>query len=152
MANQIQKRNVPGNNIQDAGILENLMYNNASGARKSVQVGPHLLPLPTPGVGTGYTTNVSAAAYALPSAGRNLAVYNNSGSVAAITLGTTSSITALAVGVSDDNGNVGIACLPNAYTYIATGYSNWIISSSANLIVYLINDDSSITAVANVSV
>lgn len=148
--NSIMKRNFPGNKTQDPGAIENLMYNNASGARKSVQMGPHLLPLVTPGVGNGYTTDVSSAAYALPSAGVSLAIYNKSGTVAAITFGTDNTVTALAAGTTDSSGRVGLACLPNSYTYLASGYSNWVISSSSNLVVYLINDDTSITPVAPV--
>jgi len=146
------KRNFPGNKSLDPASIDNMIYNNASGARKSVQMGPHLLPLPKPGVGTGYTTNVSSAAYALPAAGVSLAVYNNSGTVASITFGTDNTVTALAAGTTDSSGRVGLACLPNAYTYLASGYSNWVISSASTLLVYLINDDTSITPVAPVLV
>lgn len=147
MAN-IQKRNIPGNTVQDPGAIDVLQYNNPSGARKSVQMGQHLLPLPTPGVGNGYTVNVSGAAYALPSAGKSVAVYNNSGTMGSIVLGTASTITALAAGTTDANGNVGLPCPPNSWTTFAAGYSNWVISSAATLLVYLVNDESSIQAVA----
>lgn len=140
----INKRNLPSNAVQDPGAIDVLEYNNSAGARKVAEVGRHLIPLPTPGVGTGYTTNVSAAAFALPSAGKNLAVYNNAGAVGSITLGTASSVASLAPGVTDSSGNVGIACAPNAWTYIACGPQNWVISSAATLLVYLIDDDTSI--------
>jgi hypothetical protein len=144
----IKKRNYPGNNTQDAGAIDNLTYSNSSGARKTAEVGRHLLPFPTPGVGNGYTTDLSSAAYSLPGAGRNLAVYNNSGSVASITFGSSSAITALAAGATDSSGNVGLPCQANAWSYFAAGYSNYVISSSSSLLVFLINDDTSIQAVA----
>jgi hypothetical protein len=111
-------------------------------------MGQHLLPLPTPGVGDGYTTNVSVTPYALPSAGKSVAVYNNSGSLGSIVLGTSSSITALAAGVTDSSGNVGLPCPPNAWTTFAAGYANWVISSASTLLVFLVNDESSIQPVA----
>jgi hypothetical protein len=148
MASNIMKRNVPGNTVQDPGAIAVLQYNNPSGARKSVPMGQHLLPLPTPGVGNGYTTNVSTAAYALPSAGKSVAVYNSSGSMGAIVLGTASTIVSLSAGATDVSGNVGLPCPPNAWTTFAAGYANWIISSASTLLVFLVNDESSIQAVA----
>jgi hypothetical protein len=146
MAN-IMKRNVPGNTVQDPSAIEVLQYNNASGARKSIQMGQHLLPLPVPGVGNGYTTTPTDA-YALPSAGRSLAIYNSTGTVGSITFGTDDTVTALAAGTTDSSGRVGLACPPNAWIQFSAGYSNWVISSASTLYVYLINDESSIQAVA----
>jgi hypothetical protein len=137
----IQKRNLPSNSVQDPGAIDVLEYNNAAGARKIAEVGRHLVPLATPGSGTGYTTDVSSAAFPLPSAGRNLAVYNNNTTVGAITLGNDNTITALAAGATDSSGRVGIPCAPNAWTYIACGSQNWVKSSAATLLVFLIDDD-----------
>jgi hypothetical protein len=145
---QIKKRNSLGNQTQDLGAIGNYVYNQAAGANKVTEVGRHLLPLPTPGSGTGYTTNVSSAAYALPSPGRNLAVYNTSGTAGAITFGTDSTVTALAAGVTDSSGRVGLPCQGNAWSYFAAGYSSWVISSASTLLVFLINDDTSIQVVA----
>jgi len=142
------KRNVNGNTVQDPSAISVLQYNNPSGARKSVQMGQHLLPLPVPGVGTGWTTDVSGGAYALPTAGKSLVVYNNSNTLGSITFGTDSTVTALAAGVTDSSGRVGLPCLPNQYTVLASGYSNWVISSASTLLVFLVNDESSIQAVA----
>jgi len=144
---EIKKRNIQGFDTQDTGAIANNTYNNAAGANKTAEVGRHLLPLPVPGVGNGYTTNPSSA-YPLPNAGRNLAVYNNSGTVAAITFGTDGTVTALAAGATDSSGRVGLPCMPNSWSYFAGGYSNWVISSSSSLLVYLINDNSSIQPVA----
>lgn len=136
----INKRGFPGFDTQDTGAIANLEYNNASGGLKTLEVGRHLLPIPT---GTTFTTNVTSAT-ALPKMGKNLAVYNNTSTVGSITLGEDGTITSLAVGVTDANGHVGIACLPNAYTYIACGLQQWVIASAATLLVYLIDDDTSI--------
>ena len=81
-----------------------------SGARKSVDVGRALIPL---GDGaSGFTTNASTAPRILPSAGVNLAIYNNSGAVGAVTVGD-NTMTAQAPGavqVSGSNVFVGVPC------------------------------------------
>lgn len=143
----IMKRNIPGNSVQDPGAIDVLEYNNASGAMKVSENGRHLLPLPTPTVGNGYTTTPTTA-YALPGAGRNLAVYNSTGTAGSITFGTDNTVTALAGGTTDSAGRVGLPCPGNSWSYFAGGYSNWVISSASTLFVFLINDDSSIQAVA----
>jgi hypothetical protein len=146
MAN-INKRNVNGNNVQDPNAIVVNEYSNSSGAKKVTEVGRHLLPLPTPTVGTGYTTVINAAPYALPSAGRNLAVFNSTATTGSITFGTDSTVTSLAAGITDSSGRVGLPC-PQGWSYFAGGYSNWVISSAATLFVFLINDESYIQAVA----
>ena len=143
MGTNILKRNQNGNQIQDMGSIANFVYNQAAGADKVMESGRHLLPLVTPGVGTGYTTN-PATAFPLPGAGRNIAVYNNAGAVGAITFGTDNTVTALAAGVTDSSGRVGLPCMPNSWSYFAAGYSNWVISSAATLLVFLIDDNTSI--------
>lgn len=143
MAN-IQKRNLnAGNNAQDEAAIANFSYSQSMGGTKVGEVGKHLLPLVQPGVGTGYSTNPSAA-FSLPGAGKNLAVYNNSGTVAAITFGTDNTVTALAAGATDSSGRVGLPCAPNQFSYFASGYNNWVISSSSSLLVFLIDDQTSI--------
>jgi len=117
---------------EDAKSIE---YNPASGAQKSLTVGPRLLPIP---IASGYTTN-AAAGIILPEYGMNLAIYNNAGAVGSITAGT-GTLTALAVGATDASGNVGVACPPNAWTYLSMGYNRQIITSAATLIVYIIED------------
>lgn len=136
------QRNLSGASVRDTSTIDNLIYNEASGGRKSVPVGPHLLPLPDGA--SGFTTDASSVKI-LPSPGRNLAVYNNSGAVHAITLGEDNTVTAQAAGaVQAGTQHVGIACTPNAWTYIACGVQNWVISDSASLLVYLIDDETSI--------
>ena len=61
------------------------------------------------------------------------------GTVGSITAGT-GTLTALAVGATDANGNVGVACPPNAWSYLSMGYNRQIITSAATLLVYIIED------------
>ena len=143
MATNILKRNQPGNEVQDQASIANFEYNQASGAQKTTEVGRHLLPLPTPGSGTGYTTDVSTGAFPLPGAGRNLAVFNSTATTGAITFGTDNTVTALTAGTTDSSGRVGLPC-PAGWSYFASGSSNWVISSAATLLVFLINDNTSI--------
>ena len=141
----INKRLEDGAIIIDPSSLENLTYSNASGARKSAEVGRSLSPLGD-GAG-GFTTNATAIKI-LPALGKNIAVYNNSGTVASITLGESSLQVSLAAGVTDASGHVGIPCMPNSWTYIACNMSQYVIASSANLMVFVINDDTYIRPVS----
>lgn len=118
----------------DAKTME---YNPASGGQKSLTVGPRLVPIPAPG--NTYTTNVSAAPTPLPALGGLIAVYNNAGTAGSITIGGPA-ITALAIGATDAAGNVGVACPPNAWTYLAMSNNLYVISSAATLITYIIED------------
>lgn len=131
------KRKV-SNNI-DTHSIENQGYNERAGAQKNMEVGRELFPLDN-GTG-GYTTDASTAK-ALPKKGCNVAVYNNNTAVGAVTLGTDNTVVALASGVTDANGNVGIPCKPNDWTFIACWDKTWIKSTAATLLVFVIADDS----------
>lgn len=137
-------RNVPGNKIQDSQIIENLEYNNAAGSKKVSEVGRHLLPIPYLLVGVlSYTTDATTRRI-LPSLGRCLAVYNNAGAIGSVTLGEDNTVSSLAAGVTDANGHVGIPCAANSWTYIACNEQQWVISSAATLLVFIVDDDSSV--------
>jgi hypothetical protein len=144
-------RNLNGYSVQDPSAISNLEYNPQAGAQKVAEVGRRLLPIPLVGATTFTTTPTSATA--LPSLGRNIAVYNNAGFVGSITLGTDSTVAVLAPGaVNNTTGQAGIPCMPNAWTYIATGTTSWVISSASTLLVFLIDDTSYIMQeVANYS-
>jgi len=102
------------------------------------------LPLKTiSGGATAYTTDASTIKV-LDNLGACLAVYNNSSTVHAVTLGEAATQTALAAGVTDANGHVGIPCMPNAWTYIACATSRYVITDSASLLVFLIDDNTTI--------
>lgn len=126
----------------DPGSIASQTYNQASGAQKNAEVGRSLKPLDD---GAGGFTTSAATARALPSAGRNLAIYNNAGAVGAITLGKSAAevATALAPGVCDSTAHVGIPCAPNDWTFVACNENNWIKSTAATLLVFLIEDDTS---------
>ena len=121
--------------LQDPNQIESVEYNPASGGQKSLIVGPRLLPIQIAG---GYTTDVSGKV-ALPFLGANLAIYNNSATAASIVAGA-STITALAIGATDASGNVGVALPPNAWSYLSMGNNQYVISSAATAIVYIIED------------
>ena len=119
---------------------ESVEHNPSAGARKSLEIGPHLLPIPVVTSGSpSFTTNVTTATI-LPYVGANLYVYNNSSTAYSITIGNSSAITAQAIGASDANGNVGVACMPNAWTLLSTGLNRWVIANNASLIVYMVED------------
>jgi hypothetical protein len=142
-------RNLNGYSVQDPSIIENLTYNPQAGARKVADVGRQLLPIPQSG---GTWTTTPTVATGLPNMGRNLAVYNNSGSLGTITLGTSNAVTSLAAGVTNSSGQAGIPCAPNSWTYIACGMQQWVISSASTLLVFIIGDTSYVVQeVANYS-
>lgn len=139
-------RTVPSFNVLDPSAIENTTYNDAAGSRKVTEVGRHNLPFPfISGGAVAYTTNLTTA-LPLPKKGMGLAVYNNSSAVHAITLGESASspAAALAAGVTDAAGHVGVPCTANAWTYIATGTKTWVIADSASLLVFLVSDNSEI--------
>lgn len=125
----------------DPNAIVNQAYNDQAGAEKNISVGPHLVALKSSA--TAYTTDASTAR-ALPKKGCNLAIYNNAGTVGAITLGDDSTVVALAAGVCDAAGNVGIPCPPNDWSYISCFDRQWIKTTAATLMVFIIDDDSSV--------
>jgi hypothetical protein len=121
--------------INSGNDAQSIEYNPASGGQKSLIVGPKLLPIPISG---GWTTN-AAAGLILPKLGANIAVYNNAGAAGSITI-SPAVTTSQAIGAVDASGNVGIACPPNAWTYLSMGFDQYVITSAATLIVYIIED------------
>lgn len=134
-------RNIEGRKIEDQPVIINNQYSNSAGAEKNTEVGRHLVPLDIDGA--TWTTDATTARK-LPAKGRNIAVYNNSSTLYAITLGNRdeAAMVALAPGVTDANKRVGIACKPNDWTYIACYEQQDVISQNVALLVYLIEDDS----------
>ena len=121
--------------LQDPNQLDAVQNNPASGGKKVLPVGPRLLPVQIAG---GWTTN-AAAGLILPALGVNLAVYNNASSAGSVTI-SPASAASLAIGVTDSNGNVGVACPANAWTYLSMGSNQYVITSAATLIVFIIED------------
>ena len=126
--------------LQDPNGIKSAEYNPASGGQKSLTVGPRLIPIPVVVTGSAtWTTNISAAT-ALPEFGMTLAIYNTTGTAGSVTVGQDGTVTAQAIGAVDANGNVGVACTPNAYTYLSMGNNQWIIGTASTLICYIIED------------
>jgi hypothetical protein len=130
------QRNVDIQWLNSGTDTSSIEYNPAAGAQKTLSVGPRLIPI---NIGlNSWTTNATTARYLQP--GTTLYVYNNAATAGTVNVGTSNAITSLALGVVDANGNVGIACAPNAYTPISMGLNQWIIASAATLFVYLVED------------
>lgn len=136
------KRNLNGYKVYDPASIDNMQFNAPAGAQKQINVGCKLLPLKADA--TTYTTDATTAR-ALPQIGRSIAVYNNSGTMAAVTFGMDATVTALAAGVTDANAHVGLPCVPNDWSYFSGADYQWLIASSANLLVFLIADDTFLT-------
>jgi hypothetical protein len=137
-------RQTQGQNVYDPSSIDALEFNPAAGSKKVSEVGRSLLPLKQVVGGVfGYTTNATTA-IPLDFAGQCLAVYNNAGTIGSITLGNGAAPTVLAPGVTNTAGQVGIPCMPNAWTYIACSSNNWVIASAATLLVFVVEDNTNI--------
>lgn len=133
-------RKQPTRAVEDAANVQAITYNRYSGGFKNLNVGPYLQPLHD-GSG-GFTTDASAAkAIAMGSA---LAVYNNSNQLHSITFGEDGSVTVLASGVASTDGRVGHPCKPNDWTYFSNAEYGWVIAQSANLMVFIMRDDTNV--------
>lgn len=142
MAKNIRQQ--AGYAVQDPASINNIEHNPAAGAQKNIDVGGHLLPLKIISGGVvAYTTDATTRR-ALDAPGASLAVYNNAGTMASITLGEDNTVTSLAAGVTDAAGHVGIPCPPNSWTRISAGTQNWVISSAATLLVFVVDDHTTI--------
>lgn len=137
-------RNQDGNKVYDPASIANMEFSDLSGSKKVSEVGRHLVPLKFISVGVVTYTTDATTIRRLDNSGACLAVYNNSAGVLSVTLGEASTQSSLAAGATDATGHVGIPCAPNAWTYIACANSNWVISSSALLLVFLIDDNTSV--------
>ena len=138
MAPQIKNRSIPGDQSRDPASVKLLTYNEPSGGRKSLPIGPHLLPL---GDGAGGYTTDATTKRALGVGGKNLAIFNKSTTVDySVTVGD-SSVAAQAIGaVQSGTQFVGIACPAESWTYVSTYSETFVITNNANLVVYLIDD------------
>jgi hypothetical protein len=134
-------RQIDGRAVEDAAGIANLIYNEVAGAQKNMQVGPFLTPL-NDGTG-GFTTDATSALSIRR--GSSVAVYNKSTSLLSVTFGDTSAVASLSAGIADVSGNVGLACRPGDWTYFNSDEKGWIVAESADLLVYLIKDESYIT-------
>lgn len=131
------QRNIDNKFLNSGNDAQSIEYNPASGGQKALLVGPRLLPIPT-GLNT-WTTNITAAT-PMPLPGATLWIYNTAGTAGSVTVGQSAAVASQAIGAVDANGNVGVACAPNAYTQVSMGNNQWIIGSAATLICYIVED------------
>jgi len=136
-------RQMDGRGITDPSNINNLTYNEASGGFKNLNIGPFLKPIFLAATNS-YTTDATTARSVRK--GSIIAVYNNSSVLGAITCGDSPTMTALAAGATDSNGNVGIPCPPNAWTYIATNDKQFIKTTAITLLTFIVEDETYITS------
>lgn len=138
---KIKNRTIAGDKSRDPSSIELLTYNEKAGARKSLTVGPALIPVPT---SSGFSTDASVAPLALPAAGTQLAIFNKSATTAfAATVGD-SSMTAQAIGGIQTTASgtfVGVPVAPNSWLYLSSAQWTYIATNSNNLVVFIIDDD-----------
>lgn len=137
----MNKRNVKGQIAVDPALIANNQYNESAGAQKQIDVGPKLIPLD---LGTTTPTTSAVTLKALPSMGRSIAVYNNAGTLGSITFGVAGQVSLAAGAVDAVTKAVGIPCQPNTWTYLSAGSATHVIASAATLLVFLIDDQSSL--------
>jgi hypothetical protein len=135
---KIRNRAIPGDQQRDPSLIDLLEYNEPTGAKKSLSIGPHLCPL---GDGAGGFTTDASTARALPKSGCNLAIFNKSTSTAySVTLGN-SSVAAQAIGaIQAGTQQVGVACAANSWTYVSAYPESFVVTNNNNLVVYVIDD------------
>lgn len=130
-----------GPKVQDIGSITDLTYNEQAGARKSVRVGPAFAPIRD---SAGNLTTDASTICPLK-LGSNLAIYNSGGTLCSVRLSNDPAATALAAGAVDVvTGDVGVACKPNDWTYVSNYDKRYVITDSADLLVYLEIDDTKI--------
>jgi hypothetical protein len=131
------QRTLGGAGVQDPSIIANLEYNPMAGSVKTSEVGRRLIPIR---LANGTFTTDASTLKTLPVLGVNLAIYNNSGTLASVTIGKLNTITSLASGVTDANGDVGVPLMPNSWTYVACGMNQFVITSASTVLVFMIED------------
>jgi hypothetical protein len=131
-------RQITNRGVHDNLAIGALMFNKASGGQKNLPVGPHLKPLFI--APSTYTTNATSPRTV--KMGTQLAIYNSTGSVNTITLAAPGvTPVALGIGITDANGNVGIPCAGNSWSYISVYDKPNFIANSASLHVFVVEDD-----------
>jgi hypothetical protein len=131
--------------VEDPASVDAIVYSRQTAAFKSSHVGTNLIPIYT---GSSYTTDASSGII-LPKQGCLLAVYNKDTSVhsIAMALNAANLPSALAAGVTNSNGSVGIPVAPSTWLLVAAFTNTYILTDNNNLLVYLINDDSAINVI-----
>lgn len=124
-----------------SGETEDLKFNQASGADKVIPAGHHLKPIFI-GLNT-FTTNATAKLNV--GKGITLAIFNNSAGVLSATIGDSTLVSQTVGAVQAGTDFVGIPLRPYTFTYLNTFDKDYVITSSANALVYIVEDDTNIT-------
>lgn len=124
-----------------SGETADLKFNQASGADKVIPAGHHLKPVFI-GVG-GYTTNATTRLNV--GKGVTLAIYNNSALVASATIGDATVVSQAPGAVQAGTPFVGVALSSQSFTYLNTYDKDYIVTSAATVLVYIVEDDTNIT-------
>ena len=135
------KRGIPTANTEDAASVDLMTYSRQSSSHKTTSVGPSLAPLYN---GSAFTTDASAG-ITLPSKGCLLAFYNSDTSVHSVTLSTLASTTALAAGVTNTNGDVGVPVAAGTWLYLSAFINQFLIVDNNKLLSYIVQDDTTVT-------
>lgn len=120
----------------DPHSAEVVGFNQPAGGKKTLDVGPVRLPIPT---GTGYTITPTATTM-LPAVGKNIAVYNSAATVGFVTLGKDLTLVAGTPGAVNAAGQAPIPCPPGQWTAISMGLQQAVIAYASTLYVYLVED------------
>ena len=136
-------RTFPSNTVMDTHAIENSQNNKYAGAEKNISVGPNLVPVKYANAGVlTYTTDLSTVR--IVGTGKSFAVYNPN-TTGSITFGADATRTSLAAGACDQaNGNVGVPC-PQGWSYVSNYDQPAVITSASTILVFLIQDDSTLT-------
>ena len=112
----------------DQQAATSVEHNNLAGSKKTFQAGPYLEIIG--GIATAYNCGKGASLW----------IFNNSSSVAFVKFG--AAAVAAPTGITD-----GIALEPNSYTYLNSGYNDFVRASAATVGCYKVSDDSAIKLV-----
>jgi len=133
MSIKIKNRRSAKSNYDPSSVDSN-SYNDAAGGRKITNVGHHLKPMK---IGAAaWSTDASVAR----KIGKGISIAVFAKADGAITIGE-AGVLSLAAGVVDVNGCVGIPVLTGQWIYLNTFTYDHIITSSNDLLVYIIEDD-----------
>lgn len=119
----MSKQRTLNNVSQDLGSVELVQHNEASGAKKSVSVGPCFIN--NTGLALNTAQNVNP--------GQSLYIYNNAGAVGWVSLGINTAVAPTGFANA-------IPCKPNDWTVISSGLNNTILGSAATLGLYILDD------------
>jgi hypothetical protein len=129
-------RNRKNKVVSDPANIADLTFNEMSGAKKNLPVGPFLIPIDD-GAGGKTTSATTIRALEL---GSQLYIYNTTGAAASVRFSNNPAATALAAGVVDaPSGDVGVPCSPGIYTQLCNFDHRYIITQ-AGLLIFKVND------------